>query len=148
MMKTLASIAAAALMFTGLSVATASADPYPPTVKTNVSMTKPASQGERPYKVKQPIRIFVKVTAVGTAAPKSGVITLNFQRKVGGKWRAVKKSEKIRGKMMRAYKGKKLTMKVGWFWKPGNYRTVVKFTPKAGTVFKPVTKTFSYRVIK
>lgn len=142
MMKTLAGIAAAALMTTGLSVAASAATPYPPTVKTSVTIKAPTTK----LKVKQKATLTVIVKAIGTAAPKSGKIKLTFQRKVKGKWRKVTKAEKNRLTASRKYRGKPAPMTIGWFKKRGTYRAVATFTPAPGTVFKPTTKALVLKV--
>lgn len=146
-MKKMLASAAVAVLIGGAAVTSAQAapSPYPPTIKTSVSIK---SVNGTTVKVLQKLRMSVTVKATGTAAPKSGKVALKFQRKVGAQWRAVTKAEKNRLKASRAYRGKPVTLNIGWVKQAGTYRALATFTPAAGTVFKPSLHTLVFRVKK
>jgi hypothetical protein len=103
----------------GISSATASADPYPGTVKTTVIV-----KVKKHTFVGRKAKIKVTVTASGNAQP-AGKVKIVVKRVGGG----------AKFKRNLNYTGGTVKFKTHKLKKPGRYKIKVKYLPPAGSVF-------------
>lgn len=128
MNKIIGGLLGTALAVGGLGAATATtttgahgAEPYPGTVSTTTTATFPKS-------IRKGHKITIKAVVRASGSPPSGTVTFVVRREEGNAPK-YKKSKSYTGSQ-RAYTTPKLT-------KRGRWLVTVKFTPRAGSVYKP-----------
>ena len=112
------------------TVAAASAEPYPGTVPTTVTV-KHKQQVQKGKKV----RVRATVTAAGNSSP-TGRVKITVKRAAGG-YKLVR---------FKAYSGGTVKIRTGKLRKLGKYNVKVKYKPTAGSVWKKSKAKTSFRV--